>query len=134
MSATVEAAIAIVGAVRTKTLLMLVPRRMREVRVAHAARIANWSAVPFGDPGRLVAEALGQVDEVDDLSRVEPARNGDADPAHPVPPVMEPRSNIGCHLTPKYTMPGEGPRPSVSRSTCVILCGAERRVESAKLV
>jgi hypothetical protein len=43
MSATVEAAIAIVGAVRTKTLLMLVPRRMREVRIAHAARIANWS-------------------------------------------------------------------------------------------
>ena len=42
-SATVEAAIAIVGAVRTKTLLMLVPSRMREVRIAQAARIANWS-------------------------------------------------------------------------------------------
>jgi hypothetical protein len=33
LSATVEAAIAIVGAVRTKTLLMLVPRRMRDVRI-----------------------------------------------------------------------------------------------------
>ena len=43
MSATVEAAIAIVGAVRTKTLLILVPSWMREVRMAQAARIANWS-------------------------------------------------------------------------------------------
>jgi hypothetical protein len=34
---------AIVGAVRTNTLLMLVPSRMREVRIAQAARIANWS-------------------------------------------------------------------------------------------
>jgi hypothetical protein len=42
-SATEEAAIAIVDAMRTKTLLMLVPRRMREVRIAQAARIANWS-------------------------------------------------------------------------------------------
>jgi hypothetical protein len=42
-SATEEAAIAIVGAVRTKTLLILVPSRMREVRIAQAARIANWS-------------------------------------------------------------------------------------------
>jgi hypothetical protein len=39
-SAIVEAAMAI-GAVRSKTLLMLVPSRMREVRVAQAARIAN---------------------------------------------------------------------------------------------
>jgi hypothetical protein len=62
----VEAAIAIVGAVRTKTLLILVPRRIREVRVAH------------------VAKALGEVDEVNDLGRVGAARNGNADPAHPV--------------------------------------------------
>lgn len=34
---------AIVGAVRTKTLLMLVARTMREVRMAQAARTANWS-------------------------------------------------------------------------------------------
>ena len=45
------------------------------------------AAMPFGDPGRLLAEALGEVDEVDDLGRVGAARNGDADPAHPVPPV-----------------------------------------------
>jgi hypothetical protein len=32
---------AIVGAVRTKTLLMLVPSRMREVRTAQAAEGAN---------------------------------------------------------------------------------------------
>jgi hypothetical protein len=42
-SAIVEAAMAIVGAVRTNTLLMLVPSRMREVRIAQAARTANWS-------------------------------------------------------------------------------------------
>lgn len=37
------AAMAIVGTLRTKTLLMLVPRRMRDVAVAQAARMANWS-------------------------------------------------------------------------------------------
>ena len=37
------AAIAIVGAVRTNTLLIAVPSRMRRVAVAQAARIANWS-------------------------------------------------------------------------------------------
>jgi hypothetical protein len=42
-SSTVAAAIAIVGAVRTKTLVMLVPSRMRDVRTAAAARVANWS-------------------------------------------------------------------------------------------
>jgi hypothetical protein len=31
------------------------------------------AAMPFGYPGRLVAEALGEVDEVDDLGRVGPA-------------------------------------------------------------
>jgi hypothetical protein len=40
-SSTVRAAIAMVGAVRTKTLVMLVPKRMREVCVAQAARTAN---------------------------------------------------------------------------------------------
>src|SRR5436853_4686276 len=40
---TVAAAIAIVGIVRTKTLVMLVPRRIREVWVAQAAKTANWS-------------------------------------------------------------------------------------------
>jgi hypothetical protein len=40
-AAMVEAAIAIVGAVRTNTLLMLVPSLMREVRIAQAARTAN---------------------------------------------------------------------------------------------
>jgi len=39
----VAAAIAIVGTVRTKTLVMLVPSMMREVWVAHAASTANWS-------------------------------------------------------------------------------------------
>jgi hypothetical protein len=39
-SATVAAAIAIVGVLRTNTLLMLVPSRMLEVWVAQAARIA----------------------------------------------------------------------------------------------
>ena len=34
---------AMVGTLRTKTLLMLVPRRMRLVAVAQAARMANWS-------------------------------------------------------------------------------------------
>ena len=38
-----DAAMAIVGAVRTNTLLMLVPSLMRDVRMAQAARIANWS-------------------------------------------------------------------------------------------
>ena len=42
-SSTVAAAIAMVGAVRTNTLLMAVPSRMRLVRSAQAARIANWS-------------------------------------------------------------------------------------------
>ena len=42
-SSTVAAAIAMVGAVRTNTLLMAVPSRMRLVRSAHAASIANWS-------------------------------------------------------------------------------------------
>ena len=40
-SSTVAADIAMVGAVRTNTLLMAVPRRMRRVRSAQAARIAN---------------------------------------------------------------------------------------------
>src|SRR5262245_2081777 len=40
---TVAAAIAMVDALRTNTLLMLVPRRMRVVRAAQAPRIANWS-------------------------------------------------------------------------------------------
>ena len=39
----VAAAIAIVGAVRTNTLVMAVPRRTRLVRRAQAARTANWS-------------------------------------------------------------------------------------------
>jgi hypothetical protein len=39
------------------------------------------AAMTFGDPGRLIAEALGEDDKVDDLGRVG-ARNGDADPAH----------------------------------------------------
>ncbi|HAM57147.1 MAG TPA: hypothetical protein DCQ64_17785 [Candidatus Rokubacteria bacterium] len=42
-SSSVAAAMASVGALRTKTLLMAVPRRMRVVAVAQAARIANWS-------------------------------------------------------------------------------------------
>ena len=96
MSATVEAAIAIVGAVRTKTLLMLVPSRMREVRIAQAARIANWSPPwPSATQAELVAKALGQHDEVDDLGRVGAARNGDADPAHgPAPSVLQLPRNI----------------------------------------
>ena len=40
-SSTVAAAMAMVGALRTKTLLMLVPRRMRRVATAQAARMAN---------------------------------------------------------------------------------------------
>ena len=39
----VAAAIAIVGIVRTKTLVMAVPSPMREVWTAHAANTANWS-------------------------------------------------------------------------------------------
>ena len=42
-SSTAAAAIAIVGAVRTNTLVMAVPRRTRLVRRAQAARMANWS-------------------------------------------------------------------------------------------
>ena len=42
-ASTVAAAIAMVGAVRTKTLVMLVPSRMREVCTAQADSIANWS-------------------------------------------------------------------------------------------
>jgi len=42
-SAVEEAAMVIAGAVRTKTLLMLVASRKREVRTAQAARMANWS-------------------------------------------------------------------------------------------
>ena len=42
-SSTVAAAMAMVGALRTKTLLMLVPSRMRDVAMAQAARMANWS-------------------------------------------------------------------------------------------
>jgi len=52
--------------------------------------------MPFGYPGRLVAEALGQDDEIDDLGRVRAARNCDADPAHSVPPLMAPPLNIRC--------------------------------------
>jgi hypothetical protein len=66
------------------------------------------AAMPFGNPGRLVAEALGEVDEVDDLGRVEAARNGDADPAHPVLPVMEPPSNIVCHIRARRRDPMAG--------------------------
>ena len=40
---TVAAAMAMVGALRTNTLEMAVPRRIRDVAVAHAARMANWS-------------------------------------------------------------------------------------------
>jgi hypothetical protein len=43
MSSTAAAAIAMVGAVRTKTLVMPVPSGMREVCAAAAERIANWS-------------------------------------------------------------------------------------------
>ena len=39
----VAAAMAMVGALRTKMLEMLVPRRMREVWTAQAASTANWS-------------------------------------------------------------------------------------------
>ena len=45
------------------------------------------AAMTFGDPGRLIAEALGEDDEVDDLGRVGATRNGDADPAHALPLV-----------------------------------------------
>ncbi len=85
-----------VGAVRTKTLLMLVPSRMREVRVAHAASSANWSPPwPSAIQAELVAEALSQDDEIDDFGRVGAARNSDADPAHPVPPSSW---NAGRHI------------------------------------
>lgn len=40
-SSSVAAAMAIVGAVRTKTLVMLVPRKMREVWLAAAASTTN---------------------------------------------------------------------------------------------
>src|SRR5216684_7029290 len=39
----VAADIAMVGTVRTKTLVMLVPKRIREVWAAQAANTANWS-------------------------------------------------------------------------------------------
>src|ERR1700747_152658 len=35
-------------------------------------------------------------------------RNGDADPAHPVPPVMKPPSNTGCHIRAKCREPMGG--------------------------
>jgi hypothetical protein len=40
---TVAAAMPMVGALRTNTLEMLVPRRMRRVTAAQAPRMANWS-------------------------------------------------------------------------------------------
>ena len=43
IASTVAAAMAIVGAVRTKTLVMLVPSWILEVWAAQAANIANWS-------------------------------------------------------------------------------------------
>ena len=61
---------AIVGAVRTNTLLMLVPSRMREVRIAQAARSELITAMPLGDPGRLISEVLGENDKVNHLRRV----------------------------------------------------------------
>jgi hypothetical protein len=42
----------------------------------------------LGDPGRLIAEALGEDDELDDVGRVGAARNGDADPALTVCPFV----------------------------------------------
>src|ERR1700741_5139089 len=35
-------------------------------------------------------------------------RKGDPDPAHPVPPVMKPPSNIGCHIRAKCREPMGG--------------------------
>jgi hypothetical protein len=61
--------------------------------------------MPFGRPGRLVAEALGQDDEADHLRRVRAARNGDADPAHPVPLLIVPPLNIRCHTLTKRIAP-----------------------------
>jgi len=43
IASTVAAAIAIVGTVRTKTLVMLVPSRIFEVCAAQADNTANWS-------------------------------------------------------------------------------------------
>src|SRR6266403_1273798 len=87
----VAAAIAIVGAVRTKTLLIPVPSRIREVCTAQAASTANWSpAMPLGDPGRVVAERLGELYQFDDLGRVGTAGYRDADPVHPTP-ALRPR-------------------------------------------
>jgi hypothetical protein len=62
---------AIVGAVRTNTLLMLVTEPY--ARGPHRAGRQNRelvAAMTLGDPGRLIAEALGEDDKVDDLGRV----------------------------------------------------------------
>ena len=89
MSSTEAAAIAIVGAVRTKTLVMLVPSRIREVRAAAAARIANWSPpCPSATQAELVAEAFGEHDAIDDLGRAGPAGKRDAEPFHTCLPLL----------------------------------------------
>src|ERR1700750_889985 len=80
------------------------PRRAKYITIKHGRGPGSAcsqdrelvAAMSFGYPGRLVAEALGQDDEIDDLGRVRAARDCDADPAHPVPPLMVPPLNIRC--------------------------------------
>ena len=64
------AAMAMVGALRTKMLEMLVPSRMREV--CDGAGGEHGELVPamaLGDPGAVVPEILGELHALDDLGR-----------------------------------------------------------------
>ena len=103
-SAIVEAAMAIVGAVRTNTLLMLMPKPY--ARGSHRAGCQNRelvAAMPLGDPGRLISESLGENDKFNHLRRVWATRDGDADLAHALPLVCRARaarSGGGCQCWP----------------------------------
>ena len=82
---------------------MLVPSRIREVRDAAAARIANWSPpCPSATQAEFVAETLGQHDAIDDLGRAGAAGKRNAEPFHACLPLLRQachdRVSIGiCH-------------------------------------
>jgi hypothetical protein len=70
---------AMVGAERTKTLVMLVPKRMRvRLRRASGKHGELVPAMPFGDPRRLITEAFGKLHTLYDLGRGGAARECNA--------------------------------------------------------
>src|SRR5437773_7877361 len=77
----VAAAMAMVGAVLTNTLLMLVPRRMRVVTAAAAPSYGELVAgVALGHPRRFVAERLGKLHGLHDLRGPDAATEPHAEP------------------------------------------------------